>query len=174
MHTEHTPSDASSASASSTDQSACTTTPSAKACDFVQTPRIDLVRLRRMFELPATVGDPPKLAPRRGSRNLDDNFASRTILPTMGNGVGSTGLVGKVSKTQWICPLTADEWVDYPAKLALRGGSRKFDDNSTSRKILPTMGNGVGSTGLAGKVSKIQWICPLTADEWVDSGDVIE
>jgi hypothetical protein len=30
------------------------------------------------------------------------------------------------------------------------------------------MGNGAGSTCLVG--SRIQWICPLTANEWVDSG----
>ena len=110
MHTEHPSSDASSASASCTHQSACTTTPSARADDFEQTPSINLVRLRRMLE-----PDPGKLAPRGGSSHLDNNFASRNILPAMGTGVRSTGLVGKASRIQWICPLTADEWVDSGA-----------------------------------------------------------
>jgi len=117
--TEHPSSDASSASASSTHQSACTTTPSARADDFEQTPHINLARLRSMLELAKTACDPAKLA--GGSSNLDDNFASRrNSLPAMGNGVGSTGLVGKVSRIQWICPLTADEWVDSGAGPATR------------------------------------------------------
>jgi len=120
LDTEHPPSDASSASASSTHQSACTTTPSARADDFVQTPHINIVRLRRMFELEKTACDPVMLAPREGSSNVDDNFASRNILPAMGNGVGSTGLRRKLSTIQWICPLTADEWVDSSARDAAR------------------------------------------------------
>ena len=117
MLTENPPSDASSVSASSTHQSACTTTPSARAEDFVQTPSINPVLLRRMFDLSKTVCDPAKLAPRGGSSNLDDNFASRNILPAIWNGAG---LVGKVSRIQWICPLTADEWVDSGAGPATR------------------------------------------------------
>jgi hypothetical protein len=119
MHNEHPPSDASSASASSTHHSACATTPSARADDFEQTPSINLVRLRRMFQLSQTVCDPAKLAPRGGSSNPDDNFASRNILPTRG-GAGSTGSVKKASRIQWICPLEDDEWVDSGAGPAAR------------------------------------------------------
>jgi hypothetical protein len=86
----------------------------------VQPPCINLVR--RMFELSKTVCDPAKLAPRGGSSNLDDNFASRNILPTRGGGVVPTraGGVAHSSRIQWICPLTADEWVDSGAP-ATRG-----------------------------------------------------
>ena len=118
MHTEHPPSDASSESSSSTHQSAFTTTPSARADDFEQTPPINLVRLLRMFELSKTVCDPAKLA--GGSSNFDDIYPSRKILPAMGNGVGSTGLAGKASRIQWICPLRANEWVDSGAGPATR------------------------------------------------------
>ena len=118
MHAEPPPSDASSASASSTHQSACTTTPSARANDFEQTPSINLVRLRRMFELSKTVCDPPK--PAGGSSNLDDSYLSHIILPAMGNRFVSTGLVRKASRIQWICPLTANEWVDSGAGPATR------------------------------------------------------
>ena len=119
MLTERPSSDASSVSASSTHQSACTTTPSARADDFEQTPSINLVRLRRMFDLAKTVCDPAKLAQRASSSNFDDNFASRNVLPTRG-GAGSTGLVAKASRIQWVCPLAADEWVDSGAGPATR------------------------------------------------------
>ncbi|KAJ1468230.1 hypothetical protein T484DRAFT_1920662 [Baffinella frigidus] len=83
---------------------------SGMADDVVQMPSSNGVR--RMFDLAKAACDPATLAPQMGLSRFDANFASHNISPSRGDGAGVSGLVGRGTRCQWICPLTADEWVD--------------------------------------------------------------
>ena len=80
----------------------CTT--SASADDFVRTPLNENVR--SMFDLMNASCDP---ASHRGAwGNLEENVVARNILRTAAIGAKT---VGWGTRCQWLCPLTADEWL---------------------------------------------------------------